>query len=229
MKNPVRILIALAAFVSLAFAAKAQEAAPKIAVFDLAKVFQGHYKTQEQTAKLKADEQKAEQELDRLNKDGNALVEQFKDLSTQASNPTATAEAKDKAKAAAQAKYEEIQRKQQEVQQFRVNTQQALQQRFGAFRQILIEEITKIAVDIAKKHGANILLDSSGASANGVSTVIYADPSLDITDEVMAEINKGRPATAAVAPATPDVTAPAAAAPAAPAAGEPTITVPGSK
>ncbi len=217
MKNPVRILVALAAAASLAFTVKAQDSTPKILVFDMAKVFAGHYKTQEQTAKLKVDEQKAEQELDRLNKEGNVLVEQFKDLNTQASNPTATTEAKEKAKAAAQAKYEEIQKKQEEVQQFRVNTQRALQQRFGAFRQILIEEITKIAVDIAKKKGATLLLDSSGATANGISAVIYADPSLDITSDIMAEINKSRPADAVAAPAA-----------AAPAAGEPTITVPGS-
>ncbi|OIR03603.1 outer membrane protein (OmpH-like) [mine drainage metagenome] len=228
MKNPVRILVAIAAVASLAFTAKAQDAAPKILVFDMAKVFANHYKTKEQTAKLKADEQKAEQELDRLNKEGNALVEQFKDLNAQASNPTATDAAKEKAKAAAQAKYEEIQKKQEEVQQFRVNTQQALQQRFGAFRQILIEEITKVAVEIAKQKGATLLLDSSGATANGIPSVIYSDPSLDITNEVLAVVNKNAPADApAVAPATAPSSTPAPAA-TAPANG-PTITVPGSK
>ena len=52
----------------------------------------------------------------------------------------------------------------------------------------------------------------------GVSNILYADPTLDITDEVMAEINKDRPATA------PTPTAPANAA--APGEDAPKITVP---
>ena len=58
----------------------------------------------------------------------------------------------------------------------------------------MVEEITKIAVEIAKKKGATFLLDKSGPTLVGVSNVLYFDPSLDITDEVMAEINKDRPA-----------------------------------
>ena len=57
----------------------------------------------------------------------------------------------------------------------------------------MIEEITKTATEIAKKHGATILLDKSGPTLVGVSNVLYFDPSLDITEEVMAEINKDRP------------------------------------
>ena len=54
--------------------------------------------------------------------------------------------------------------------------------------------------------------------------MIYADAAYDITDEVMAEINKDRPAPpVAAAPATSGARARAAAAPAA----EPTVTVPG--
>jgi len=75
----------------------------------------------------------------------------------------------------------------------------------------MVEEISKIAVDIAKKHGATILLDKSGPTLIGVSNVLYADAAYDITDEVAAEINKSRPATPAAAPAaTPSAAAPKA-------------------
>ena len=85
----------------------------------------------------------------------------------------------------------------------------------------MIEEITKTATEIAKKHGATILLDKSGPTLVGVSNVLYFDPSLDITDEVQAEINKDRPA---VTP-TPTTAAAATAAPAT--TDSPKITVPG--
>ena len=129
-----------------------------------------------------------------ITKDGNALVEQFKELDEQSKNPTATAEAKAKAQAEAQKKYDEIQQKRSEQNSFVQNTRNTLQQRFQTFKTLMIEEITKTAVEIAKKKGATFLLDKSGPTLVGVSNILYFDPSLDITDEVAAEINKDRPA-----------------------------------
>jgi len=224
MNNPVRSLFAIGAFAFGALFAQAQTS--QIVVVDMAKLFDSHYKTQEQTAKLQADEQKAQQDLEKMNGEGNALVEQLKDLQEQGNNPTATAEAKQKAGEAAQAKYGEIRKKQEEVNQFRENITRNLQQRFNNFKGIMLDEISKLATEIAtKKHSATLLLDKSGPSMIGIPSVVYASPTLDITDEVLAEINKTRPAAPAAVAAPAAAPAPAAATPAA----SPTITVPGSK
>ncbi|HWA87601.1 MAG TPA: OmpH family outer membrane protein [Opitutus sp.] len=213
MKKTIQLLSALVAIGGSALVAHAQPA-PKIFVVDMAKLYDGHYKTEEQNAKLRADEQKAQEELEKLYKEGNTLVEKYKELKDQTSNPAATAEAKAKAQTDAQKLGEEIQRKQQELQSFQANTRNSLQQRINTFRSLMVEEISKIAVDIAKKHGATILLDKSGPTLIGVSNVLYADSSYDLTDEVAAEINKDRPATPPAATAAPGATpAPDAAAP----------------
>jgi outer membrane protein len=222
MKNPARFLLALAIVSSAALVAQAQPA-PKIMTVDMAKLYDSHYKTEEQMAKLRGDEQKAQEELDRLNKEGNVLVEQYKDLSEQANNPATTAEAKQKAGAAAQAKLQDIQKKQNEVQSFTNNTRGSLQQRVNTFKTIMIEEITKLASDVAKRKGATLVFDKSGLGLLGVQTILYSDPAYDITDDVMKEINLSRPAPAAVAPVAPVTTAPAAPA----ATDTPAITVPG--
>ncbi|HYD83828.1 MAG TPA: OmpH family outer membrane protein, partial [Opitutus sp.] len=109
MKKTIQTLIALAAFSATALIAQAQPA-PKILVVDMAKLYDGHYKTEEQNAKLRGDEQKAQEELDKLNKEGNDLVEQYKELVDQSNNPAATAEAKSKAQDEAQRMLEQIQR-----------------------------------------------------------------------------------------------------------------------
>jgi outer membrane protein len=194
-------------------------------VVDLAKLFDNHWKTQEQQAKLQADEAKAQDQLAQITKDGNALVEQFKELDEQSKNPTATAEAKTKAQGEAQKKYDEIQQKRSEQNSFIQNTRNTLQQRFQTFKTLMIEEITKSAVEIAKKKGATFLLDKSGPTLVGVSNILYFDPSLDITDEVATELNKDRPAATAAPAASTTAT------PAAPAAtgDSPKITVPGIK
>jgi outer membrane protein len=215
MKKPIQSILAVAALGLSALTAHAQSS-PKILVVDLAKLFDNHYKTQEQQAKLQADETKAQDQLAVITKEGNALVEQFKELDEQSKNPTATAEAKAKATGEAQKKYEEIQQKRSEQNSFVQNTRQTLQQRFQTFKTLMVEEISKIAVDVAKKRGATFLLDKSGPTLVGVSNVLYYDPSLDITDEVMAEINKDRPAvtptpvtsTAPTSGDTPKITVP---------------------
>jgi outer membrane protein len=223
MNKSIQSLLALAAFGATALFAQAQPA-PKILTVDMAKLYDGHYKTEEQNAKLRGDEQKAQEELDRLNKEGNTLVEKYKELVDQSNNPAATADAKSKAQTESQKLLQDIQRKQGEVQSFQTNTRNSLQQRIQNFRSLMVEEISKVAVEIAKKKGATFLIDKSGPTLIGVSNVLYADTAYDITEEVSKEVNKDRPA----ASATPAATAPTAA----PKAGEtksdaPMITVPG--
>ena len=106
--------------------------------------------------------------------------------------------------------YASGQKKEQDIQQFIGQTRQSIQQRVQNFRGVLIEEISKVATEIAKRRGANLLLDKG--------STIFADASFDLTDEVIKEVNKDRPAAPAAAPA-----------PAAAAAPAPTITVPGAK
>ena len=225
MKTSLKTLLAVATFGLTAIVAQAQPA-PKILVVDMAKLYDSHYKTEEQNKKLQSDEQKAQEELERLNAEGNKLVEEYKELVDQAKNPALSNDAKTKAEQDAQRKLEDIQRKQNEVQSFRVNTQRSLQQRVKTFRDLMLEEIGKVASDIAKKKGATLLLDKSGPSLIGISNLLYVDPAYDVTEDVMKEVNKDRPAAA---PAAPTTSAPATTTPA-PATGEaPAVSFPGAK
>jgi len=219
MKNPIKTLLALSAFGAAALIASAQPA-PKILVVDLGTLFDSHYKTEEQGLKLRADEAKAQEELDRLNKEGNDLVAKYKELAEQANSTVLTPEAKTKAQGEAQRMLEDIRRKQTDVQTFQQNTRNSLQQRIKTFAELMLEEISKIAVDVAKRKGATLLLDKTGRSLIGVPMILYADADYDITSDVMKEINKDRPAASATAtpPASADSNS-----------DSPKITLPGAK
>jgi len=223
MKKLIRTLTLLAAFAAGSTALLAQPAV-KLVVVDMAKVYDNHFKTEEANAKFRDAEQKAQEQAEELNKQGQTLVDEYKELIDQSKNTLLTSEARTKAEGDAQKKLEEIQRKQAEVQNFRANTQRSLQQRIKTHRDLLLEEITKVVNDIAKRQGATLVLDRSGPTLFGIPGVLYADASYDITDSVLAEVNKDRPAPSAT-PATSSTT-PAAAAPAAPAASN-QFTVPG--
>ncbi len=210
MKTILKTLLVSLALGASALLAQAQPAL-KVAVVDMASLYDKHYKTEEQNAKLQVDEQRAQEDLQRLNAEGNVIVAAYQELTEQINNPVLSNEAKAKLEADAQAKLEEIQTKQNEVQTFRQNVQRTLQTRIGNFRDLLLEELGKIATDIAKQKGATLLIDKSAPAGFGISNFIYVDPAYEITDDVMAVVNKGRPAKP---PAAPAATKPAAPAPA---------------
>jgi outer membrane protein len=185
MKTSLKTLLALAAFGTSALLASAQTAT-KIAVIDLAKVFDGHYKTLEQQEKLKGIEAKVNEEVSKIVKDGQGLAEKYKELVEQTKNPVLADEARKAAQADADKQLEEVRKKEQQFTEYRNEMNRSVQQSIGTFRQMLIEEISKVASDIAKKKGATLLVEKSAT--------LYFDPSYDITEEVMAEVNKGRPA-----------------------------------
>jgi len=214
MNKMIRTLITLAAFGAGSTALLAQPAV-KLVVVDMAKVYDSHYKTEEANAKFRDAEQKAQEQVEELNKQGQTLVDEYKELMEQSKNTVLTPEARSKAETDAQKKLEDIQRKQGEVQNFRTNTQRSLQQRIKTHRDLLLEEITKVVNDLAKRQGATLVVDRSGPTLFGIPSVLYSDPAYDITDAVVTEVNKDRPAPAPAA-ATPAATTPAAA-PAAPA------------
>lgn len=216
MNKRIRFVIALAVAGIAATAAQAQSA-QKIMVVDIAKVYESHYKTAEQNALLQADQKKASEELQRRAKEIDGVVAELKDMEEQLQNPVTTDEAKKKIQEEGAKKLQDLQGKQREAQGMQSNLQRLFQERIGQFRALLLDEISKVAADVAKKKGATFLVDKSGPSVIGVPVFLYTDASVEITDAVIAEINASKPAASSAAPA------------AKAADGAPAITVPGSK
>ena len=230
MNHMLRTLITTIAFAAVAAGLPAQPAL-KIVTVDMAKIFDSHFTTQEKMAQLGDAEKKAQEDLEAMNKERAALAEQYKEALDKSKNTLLTADARTGAEQDAPKKLEEIQRKQSEMQAFFQNVRSSLQQRRTSFQSLLLEEISKKVTEIAKRKGATLVVDRTGPSLLGIPPVIYADAAYDMTEDVIAEINKDRPATpagttpaaptppAATTPA-PSTTAPTASTPA------PTITVP---
>jgi len=184
------------------FVAQAQSA-PKILVVDMAKIFDNYYKTKAEKVKLDEATKKAQEEVEGLNKEGNALVAQYDEFAKEANSPTATLDAKDKALRNAQEKGEEIQAKKQAINDVSINANQLNRQRIQNFRLMMLEEISRAAATVAKSHSAALLVDKSSVSVLGISPFIYFDPADDITPEVMAEIDRNRLASVNASAAIP--------------------------
>jgi outer membrane protein len=213
MKKLLATLCALAAFAGFSALPLHAQPAPKIAVVDMARLLDSNPKTEEQNAKLKSDEARANDELDKINKEGQALVDELRKLEEDAKNPTLSTDAKEKLQDEVRGKIEAIQKKQAQVQSFRGNTQRSLQQRIQNFRKLMFEEISAVVTDVAQKKGFTLVLDKSGPSLIGINPVIFADPAYDLTEEVQKVIAPGRPlisgpsGAASAIPAAPDAEA----------------------
>jgi outer membrane protein len=78
-----------------------------------------------------------------------------------------------------------------------------------------MDDIKNAVANIARTRGANLVLDKGGPTLIGTPALVYSDASYDITDDVLKDLNKDRPAPATPAPAaTASPTTPAATAPA---------------
>lgn len=150
----------------------------KVRTVDLIKLYDRHPKTLEQNALLKADHEKARQELARMNKAGEALVEEYKQLAKRGETP------------ASAKKLEQITAQQNEVKAHNQKTEDALKKRIAAHRKTTLAELAKTSGEVAQRAGATLLLDTSGASHLGVSYIVYAAPKLDLTDEIAREMKK---------------------------------------
>ena len=160
--------------------------------------------TAEQNAKLTAEQESATAELEKLQKEVNALAEDYKSKDQESKNPILSESARAKAASDAKDVYAKLQAKNAEGVNYRDNFTAAMQKRIQNYRDLMFEELNKLATEVAKKKSGSapfFLFDKSAVSALGTLVVISADSGSDITDEVLAEINRNRPVTPVTAPA----------------------------
>jgi outer membrane protein len=190
------------------------EPALKPVVVDISKVLDTHYKSEELNARMEDVVKKVQEQLDQASKQLQEKGAKFQELVEKSQDSLLKPEAKAQAEAEAQKLAEEIQKLQSDAQQFRAKNQDQIQRVVRNHRDGLLEEIKVIINRLALARGATLVFDKSVSPITGVSNVLYADASYDITDEVIKEANKDRPPPPP-APVTPAPAAtPAAASPA---------------
>jgi outer membrane protein len=179
MKKLHRVLLALLVCAPLSAIA---QPAPKVFVVDVLKVFEAHPQTKQQQAALRADEQKAQEQLKKLEGEARALADKLRDQQAKFDDPTLAASQKDAIRAEGQKTGQALQAKQAEGQQLLAKIQGELQQRAQASRGQILQDIAKVAGDVARRKGGTLVHDRG--------SLIYADPAYDITNDVMAEVTK---------------------------------------
>ena len=198
MKTSIKTLLAVVAMGATAIAAHAAGAVatPRVVTVDLGKALNGYWRTAEETARLQGFEQQANKQAESILAEGRAMAEKIQQAQATIQSPVATDLAKQQAQADGQRLLADIQNKERQLNEFRQQAVQQIQQNVMQTRQALLIEIANKATDIGKAKGANMIVERNA--------FVFADAGMDITDEVLAQLNAGHPmpAPAPAAPAT---------------------------
>ena len=196
-------------FALLLASASVFAAAPNIGLLDEQEVFKKYAKAVELQADIRKSEESAQASVGERVKVVEQLQADLVGVQKRGPDPMLSENGKKAVEAEFQQKSATFQQRRAELQNFVNEARGAIQQRVGELNKQILSDARAQAEKVAKAKGLQLVL--------GKSQAYFSDASLDITEDVLKELNSAYKAAApAVAPAAP---APAAPAPA-PAAGD---------
>lgn len=181
----------LSAAVAMFFAVGAFAEDPKIAVIDMEEVFNSYYKTKVSAANLKKQAEVFKAYAQKLTESGQKLMDEFKTLRDESQNIAISKTEQENKRIQAQEKYRLCKEKEAELTQYNKTKLKQLNQERAQMRDTLLKEIKDEINKRAALAGYILVIDRSGNTMNNIPVVIYSSPSIDITDSIVKELNRG--------------------------------------
>jgi Skp family chaperone for outer membrane proteins len=198
-------------FTLLLASASVYAAAPNVGFIDEQEVLKKYGKALELQADMRKSEESAQANVNERLKIVEQLQTELLGIQKRGQDPMLSENGKKTVEAEFQQKRGLFQQRNAELQSFASEANRAIQQRVGEMNKQIFADVRDQAQKVAKVKGLQLVL--------GKAQILFADSSLDITEDVLKELNAAHKAAApALAPVAP---APAVPAPApAPAAGD---------
>ncbi|OGV34447.1 MAG: hypothetical protein A2020_14825 [Lentisphaerae bacterium GWF2_45_14] len=188
----------LAALFMLLGAGLLSAADQKIAVIDMDKVFTEYYKTKISDANLKKQADIFRNYAEKLKDSLAKLQDEYKKLRDDSLSVALSETERENKRLLAQDKYRQLMTKSAEIQQYEREKQNHMRDEYEKTRAKLIAEIKAEIQKRCALEGYTIVLDMSGKTLNNIPVVMLSSPSIDITEGVIKELNRGqRPVTSA--------------------------------
>lgn len=163
----------------------------KIAVVDMARIFDDYYKTRIVQSQLEEQQSVYRTHVTAMNEEYNKLQEEYKVLLDAAQNITLKEAERQEKAAEASKKLAEVKQKERDINQY-------LTEKSRQFKELEDTKRTEITAEIlgevqrrATVDGYDIVLDYSGKTTSSLASVVFFKPNLDITDAVLEELNRG--------------------------------------
>ena len=192
-----RLLVWIALLISCVIAPVTQ-AELNVGTVDMNRVFKEYRKTKEADAKLNEAKDSAKKEFDVRTSAYKKELEEINALNLQIDAPALAAEAKALKSKQRDDKMAKLKNMEREINEFRQTREQQLQQQMQQLQENLVKEIIAVVLEQAKTKNLDLVFDTSGASLNRFSPILFSKERADFTGDVIAALNK-TPVAAATA------------------------------
>ena len=164
----------------------------KMVFINLDRAFNEFHKTKLADAQLKEQAEEFNEERRKLIADFEKLQEEFNALRDAAQDTALSEAVKTTKRDEAEDKLVELREFENRIRRFDEARRKQLDDQSRRMRKRIVDEILQTAQNYARVQGYQAVLDSSAQSMNGVEVVVYLDTRLDITDQVLDQLNKGQ-------------------------------------
>jgi len=182
----------------------------KVAVIDLGKAFDQYYVTKDARVKLNEKHDQYQKELQDMISDYNHMGEELESLLKASQDPTLSKDAQEAKAKAADDKKQEFLALKNKLEERKNELDKELNDEMLRRHRDILQQITQIVNGYASPAGYDLVIDTSSVTpTSGVSIILYHSAKLiDITPDIIKELNKSAPATSTADTAAP--TAPTA-------------------
>ncbi len=165
----------------------------KIAVVNFDKVFQNYYKTAAATTFINQQSAEYSNYLQKLNNDLTVLRSEYKILIDSWQNVTLEENVRENKRVEAVRKQNEIKLKEADINQYAAEKEQQMKTLMQERRDEIFKDINEEVRRRALLEGFSLVLDNSERPGGDLSSVLYANEKLDITQSILDELNRGNP------------------------------------
>lgn len=189
-------------FCLLALAPSFAKADLKIAVIDLGKTFDQYSVTGDARKKLNEKHDQYQKELQDMISDYNHMGEELEALIKASQDPTLSKDAQMAKAKAAEDKKQEFLALKNKLEERKSELDKELNDEMLRRHKEILDQITKIVDDYAGPAGYDLVIDTSSVTpTSGVSIILFHSSKLiDITADIVKQLNASAPATASTAP-----------------------------
>jgi outer membrane protein len=181
----------------------------KIGTVDMNRAFKEYNKTKDAEKKINDAKDAAKKEYDDRADSYKKALDEINKLNQQLEAPALSPDAKTQKAKDRDEKIASIKNMEREINEFRQTREKQLQEQAVRMRDGIVKEITDVVMTKVKTASMDLVLDTSGVSLNGVPTVMFANPQMDFTNEIVAQLNKPGANASPAAKSSPSPAAPA--------------------
>lgn len=167
----------------------------KIAFVNMERVFDEFYKTKSANVQFKARGEEIDAKRKEIVSKAKSLKADFEKLNAECKDKSLNDSTRDKKREAAENKFNDLKDTEEKLMEFDKIYKKEIADQMRQMQQQIVGEIRGVIQTYAIENKIDIVLDNSGKTLNNVESVMYFDKRMDITEPILAIMNKNAPET----------------------------------